>query len=577
MQGVVREDSLREIRRRIQKIDSAAVQSLGQLQQHIEDCPFAILPQMMLTERPDRAASCLLDGQIVILMDNSPYALVAPATVFHLLHASDDNFQRWQYGTFLRLIRLSNSFFRIFAGVLCCGNAVSSPSHSTALLTAIAESRAQRALYNSYGSSYYGNLLRFDQRGQYAHSLSNRFGDRDCGWIDSRTGGSFGIDHQSHCHYRDRAYRAGKFCHSKLRIYDRRDDLSPHSHFRRSADGIVRPCSGHLSDPVSSVFHAFSGGSVSLPHFSYRRHNPDIVLRFPCGCKSAFYFLPGTKAGCTRKETTNHEIESTSTLRARSIDRSSHRTSVFRTFHRHAPNPECWLDSSTGWSCFVPPLAWLGDRFIKAHPPRPVSDSLEESAGAALTRLLAVVLCLMLLYDFAAVMRLNNNSASYVALSNVSAVFQVLPVVLVMLFSAWKNGQTAGSAALLWMRLFPFLFVISLILQWTSLQPRWLLPVLGPGLRQLGKGTLSAAGWIAPIAAAWLASEPGKGDLRKNLPLSRAVFFIGAAASVFLALLAMMSPADVFGNPTRSFQFDKLLSNGRVASDVTAAHDAFVV
>ncbi|HIU34660.1 MAG TPA: GerAB/ArcD/ProY family transporter [Candidatus Pullichristensenella excrementigallinarum] len=223
-----------------------------------------------------------------------------------------------------------------------------------------------------------------------------------------------------------------------------------------------------------------------------------------------------------------------------------------------------WI-SALGGAVLCLPMVWLGDRFIKAHSPRPVADSLAESAGAGWTRLLAAVLCLTLLYDFAAVMRLNNNSASYVALSNVSATFQILPLVLVMLFSAWKNGQTAGSAALLWMRLFPFLFVISLILQWTSLQPRWLLPVLGPGLRQLGKGTLSAAGWIAPIAAAWLASEPGKEDLRKNLPLSRAVFFIGAAASVFLAILAMMSPADVFGNPTRSFQFDKLLSNGRVA------------
>ena len=102
------------VRRRVRSIDAETVQGLGAVQQLIEDSPWALLPQMLQTERPDRAASCVMDGQVVLLADNSPYALAAPITLFHQLHASDDSFARWQYGTFLRLIRVSGMLISVF-------------------------------------------------------------------------------------------------------------------------------------------------------------------------------------------------------------------------------------------------------------------------------------------------------------------------------------------------------------------------------------------------------------------------------------------------------------------------------
>lgn len=106
LDGVADGAVVSRIRERLLRIDAPAVQGLGAIQQHIEDSPWALLPQLMQTERPDRAASCVLEGQVVLLADNSPCALVAPITLFHLMHASDDAFSRWQYGTFLRLIRI---------------------------------------------------------------------------------------------------------------------------------------------------------------------------------------------------------------------------------------------------------------------------------------------------------------------------------------------------------------------------------------------------------------------------------------------------------------------------------------
>ena len=131
------------LRDRIRRIDAPSVDGIGELQQYIEDRPFAILPQMLQTERPDRAASCLREGQAIVLAENSPYALVAPATVFHQLHASDDSFARWQYGTFLRVIRLCGVLLSVFLP----GLYIALTSHHMhlipmSLLTSSAEARA---------------------------------------------------------------------------------------------------------------------------------------------------------------------------------------------------------------------------------------------------------------------------------------------------------------------------------------------------------------------------------------------------------------------------------------------------
>ena len=143
IRGVADEKMIAEARRRLEGIQSKAVQGVGGIQQLIEDSPRALFPQMLQTERPDRAASCLLEGQFVILAENSPYALTAPITLFHLLHTSDDMFMRWQYATFLRIVRVLG----LLISLLLPGLYVALTTHHTHLvpvnlLLSIAETRA---------------------------------------------------------------------------------------------------------------------------------------------------------------------------------------------------------------------------------------------------------------------------------------------------------------------------------------------------------------------------------------------------------------------------------------------------
>ncbi len=106
LHGFTDEKLVAEVRIRLQGIQTDKLLSTGQLQQLMEEHPFSLLPQMLETERPDRAVSFLTEGLVVVLCDGAPYALAAPAVLWSFLHTPDDHALRWQYGTFLRLVRI---------------------------------------------------------------------------------------------------------------------------------------------------------------------------------------------------------------------------------------------------------------------------------------------------------------------------------------------------------------------------------------------------------------------------------------------------------------------------------------
>ena len=143
LHGVVDEGSLARVKARLDGIRADHVLSIGALQQLMEDKPFALLPQCVLTERPDRAASMLLEGQIVLLLDGSSQVMVLPASILHLLHTPDDTSARWQYGTFLRLIRLLGLLCALLLPGLFVSVVTFHPEAlPVTLLTAILESQA---------------------------------------------------------------------------------------------------------------------------------------------------------------------------------------------------------------------------------------------------------------------------------------------------------------------------------------------------------------------------------------------------------------------------------------------------
>lgn len=64
------------------------------------------MPTIMKTERPDKVASSLLEGKIVILADNSPYALIMPAYFSDFINPDSDRYVKAINVNILKIIRL---------------------------------------------------------------------------------------------------------------------------------------------------------------------------------------------------------------------------------------------------------------------------------------------------------------------------------------------------------------------------------------------------------------------------------------------------------------------------------------
>ena len=108
MENRVDTELLNRIRTRIQKVH---VDALSMNQESLAECIyphkwFNPFPKFRFSERPDTSAASILEGNIIILVDNSPAALITPTSLFDVLEEADDYYFPPITGTYLRLSRL---------------------------------------------------------------------------------------------------------------------------------------------------------------------------------------------------------------------------------------------------------------------------------------------------------------------------------------------------------------------------------------------------------------------------------------------------------------------------------------
>lgn len=96
-----------------------------------------------MTERPDKTASALLEGRVVVALDNTPYAILLPATLNTFFQAAEDYYDRWEIMSFIRLIRYGAAFLTVVLPGAYIAYAVYHPELlPTALALKIAATRA---------------------------------------------------------------------------------------------------------------------------------------------------------------------------------------------------------------------------------------------------------------------------------------------------------------------------------------------------------------------------------------------------------------------------------------------------
>ncbi len=97
---------VKEIKKRITNIKVDGLNSSGELQSYLQNKKSDLFPQMGIAERPDMISAALLEGKVVVLMDGSPWALIAPRVFSEFLWSCDDYYLNKYYTTFLRILRV---------------------------------------------------------------------------------------------------------------------------------------------------------------------------------------------------------------------------------------------------------------------------------------------------------------------------------------------------------------------------------------------------------------------------------------------------------------------------------------
>ena len=142
MDDLVQPELLEKVRQKVNALSFDGILDGGMVEQLLEENVWTPFPQFQHTERPDKAASGLLEGRIVLVVDNSPGVLILPVTYQMFFQAGDDYYTRFEVASFARLLRFAASLFAIgFPGLYVAIAAFHTEMLPTSFLLSIATAR----------------------------------------------------------------------------------------------------------------------------------------------------------------------------------------------------------------------------------------------------------------------------------------------------------------------------------------------------------------------------------------------------------------------------------------------------
>lgn len=106
MEDIVNKQILNELFNRLSQIDYDGILSSGNISELIEDSPYSVFDTIGSTERPDVAASEMLDGRIVVVVDGTPAVLVLPFLFSDYFKANEDYNINFYFSSVSKILRI---------------------------------------------------------------------------------------------------------------------------------------------------------------------------------------------------------------------------------------------------------------------------------------------------------------------------------------------------------------------------------------------------------------------------------------------------------------------------------------
>lgn len=161
MKNIANDDLVAEVKYRVNNLKIDSIISSGQLEQFIQDDSKTSAPQIISTERPDRASLYLLEGRVVVIVDGSPYVLVMPGILVDFMSSPEDLNLKYQYSNLLRIIRFIAIFFALLLPrTLCCNYKLSPRTYTNRIIICDCSFSPNCAISYYFRNSNNGNIIR---------------------------------------------------------------------------------------------------------------------------------------------------------------------------------------------------------------------------------------------------------------------------------------------------------------------------------------------------------------------------------------------------------------------------------
>jgi spore germination protein KA len=116
--NIVEEKKIKKIKEHLKQLKIDGLIDSGPLRDYLTKENHCAFPTIISTERPDKCAESLLNGKIIIIVENTPFALIIPGLLIDIFHTPEDNYQQPINITITRILKLLAFIITLFTPAL---------------------------------------------------------------------------------------------------------------------------------------------------------------------------------------------------------------------------------------------------------------------------------------------------------------------------------------------------------------------------------------------------------------------------------------------------------------------------
>ena len=112
--NIVEKEKIKKIKKELKQLDIDGLIDSGPIRDYLTKNNHCAFPTIISTERPDKCTQELLNGKIIIIVENTPFALIIPGIFIDIFHTPEDNYQQPINVSITRILRFIGFFITLF-------------------------------------------------------------------------------------------------------------------------------------------------------------------------------------------------------------------------------------------------------------------------------------------------------------------------------------------------------------------------------------------------------------------------------------------------------------------------------